>query len=548
MKRLAVGLLIAACGSKERNAALQHLQSPSAKQRADAVRALGKLGAKDDESWAALVRAARDGSAPVRAETAAAMAAAKRDDAPDAISPLLHDPDDSVRIAAARALASRCGDRTAAYLRLAFGHSDAAVRAEVVQALQKCGVKAEDTLAREETERRRKAVESIVAPIAALRARGARDLGLLGRDEDRQRLLQLLGDRDGVVVAAAARALGDAGAVDAAPRLQALLTEKGEVAAAAAEALFALGPKAIAPARPQLEKLAVLDSDEALPAAAALASVGQFCADALAAQNAQAAAFLAQGCPAAPFARELARLPRPALFEALLRTEGAAPGLDAALSKLLGAWDRDPRIPRIAERYRVAGPALVGALRREQAARAKDLEKKKGADDEGSAAEIAKAPAGNASNRERYARLMARLQERAGAESARSSAAVRLGALLHGDPAADKREFIAGALRAALAMKAPGAEPIAAKFVQDPDPLIASAARGEPERAPKSASAKPPPDPHVALWSDDGAVRARACSTAAPDLAAERRLLASVDPERRVREACAATNETAPGK
>ena len=78
--------------------------------------------------------------------------------------------------------------------------------------------------------------------------------------------------------------------------------------------------------------------------------------------------------------------------------------------------------------------------------------------------------------------------------------------------------------------------------------MIASAARGEAERAPKSANAKPPPDPHVALWSDDGAVRARACSTAAPALAAERRLLASVDPERRVREACAATNETAPRK
>ena len=179
---------------------------------------------------------------------------------------------------------------------------------------------------------------------------------------------------------------------------------------------------------------------------------------------------------------------------------------------------------------------------------AKELEKKKGAGDEGSAAEIAKAPAGNVPNRERYARLMARLQERAGAESAKTSAAVRLGALLHGDQAADTREFIAGALRAVLNLKPPGAGPIAAKFVQDPDPLIASAARGEPERTPKPAAAKPPLDPHVALWSDDGAVRARACSTAAPDLAAERRLLAAADPERRVREACAATNETAPRK
>src|SRR5207244_8244087 len=103
---------------------------------------------------------------------------------------------------------TRCGDRTAAYLRLAFEHSDAAVRAEVMQALQKCGIKPEETLAHEESERRRKAVESSVNPIPAVRARGAHDLGLLGRDEDRKRLLAMLDDRNGVVVAAAARALG----------------------------------------------------------------------------------------------------------------------------------------------------------------------------------------------------------------------------------------------------------------------------------------------------------------------------------------------------
>src|SRR5205807_2248824 len=162
----------------------------------------------------------------------------------------------------------------------------------------------------EETERRRKAAESSVAPIPAVRARGARELGLLGRDEDRKRLLQLLGDRDGVVVAAAARALGDAGDIDAAPRLQALLGEKGEVAAA--------------------------------------------------------------------------KEPKAPVLGSPLRAQGDAPGLDASLGKLLKAGETDARIPRIAERYRVAGPALVEALRREQSARAKELETKKGADDDGS--------------------------------------------------------------------------------------------------------------------------------------------------------------------
>ncbi|MCA1826936.1 MAG: HEAT repeat domain-containing protein [Myxococcales bacterium] len=538
-----------ACGSKEKAVALRDLTSASAKQRAQGVKSLEKLHASDDESWAALTRAARDGAAPVRAGTAAAMAATRRDDAPDAISALLRDPDDSVRIAAARALATRCNDRATAYLGLAFGHSDAAVRAEVVQALQTCGVKPEHLLAREESERRRKAIESSVDAIPAIRARGARELGLLGRDEDRKRLLALLGDRDGVVVAAAARALGDAGALDAAPRLQALLAEKGEIASAAAEALFALGPKAIDPARPALEKLAVLESDESLPAAAALASPGQFCADALAAQNAQAASMLAEGCPAAPFAKALGTAKkRDPLYESLLRAQGEAPGLDAALARFLKAGDADARIPRIAERYRAAGPALVAALEHEQAVRAKGLAEKRTEPDEGSAAEIAKTPAGNVPNRERYARLMALLQERAGAESAKASAAVRLNALLHGDAAADKRGFIAGALRAALAMKAPRAEQIAAKFVQDPDPFVAAAARGELEAAPGSPPAKPPLEARLALWSDDAAVRGRACATAGPDLAETRRLLAAADPERRVRDACSSTNETAPAK
>src|SRR5262249_27735264 len=157
------------------------------------------------------------------------------------------DPDDSVRIAAAQALATRCDDRAVAYLRMAFGHSGAPVRAAVIEALQKCGVKPQDALAHEETERRRKAVEASANPTAALRARGARELGYLGREEDRRRLEKMLDDPDGVVVAAAARAVGEADDLAAARRLASLLEERGEIAAAAAEALLALGPKAVDP-------------------------------------------------------------------------------------------------------------------------------------------------------------------------------------------------------------------------------------------------------------------------------------------------------------
>ena len=548
---VAAWLLLLACGDKKREEALARLNSASAKQRAEAVRALGTSGGSaDDESWAALQRAVRDGSPAVRMEAAAALAAVKRDEAPDAVAPLLRDPEDAVRIAAAHALGARCGEKSDAWLRLAFAHSDAAVRAQIAAALQGCGVDPAQTLRREEAERRRKAQEELASPVAALRARGARELGLLGRDEDRARLLALLGERDGVVVAAAARGLGESGAQEAAPRLGALLDEGGEVAAAAAEALLALGPAAVAPARKTLLTLAAGGGDEALPAAVA-ASAGEkadaaLCAAALRAQEAQAAAVLAAGCPAAPFAQALGGAGRrDPLYEALLRAEPPAPGLGAVLTRLLRAGESDPRLARLAVRYSAAGPALVEVLRREQAARAAALQqaRRKDSDDDGSAAEIARTPAPGAPGKERYARLMGLLNERAGAGATKMSAGARLDALLHGGPESDRRSFVAAALRAVRALQAPGAAAVAAAFASDPDAVVAAAARGDPALA--AAPAKPAPEAPDALWSDDGAVRASACAAPDPAQAATRTLLAAADPERRVRDACASTNETA---
>ena len=441
----------------------------------------------------------------------------------------------AVELAVLRA-AALCGERSTAYLRMAFAHSDAPVRAQVIDSLQKCGVDPASTLQHDESERRRKALELLASHFGAQRARGARELGLLGRDEDRARLLPLLGERDGVVVAAAARAVGESGASDAAPRIAALLADGGEVAAAAAEALLALG--AAAPARPQLLRLATAAGDEAVPAAAALASDAQapksdLCAAALGAQVPQTAALLAAGCPAAPFARALpGAAKRDPLLEALLRAEPPAPGLEATLTKLLRAGETDVRLPILARKYRVAGPALLDVLKREQAARATA---KRADDDEGSAAEIAKAPAQGLPNRERYARLMTLLSERAGSESAKVSAASRLDALLHGSAGSDRRTFVSEVVKAVRELDPPGAAKLLPAFTKDAEP---------PQPGPKSLS-KPALEPRIAVWSDDGAVRARACPAADP---ATRKLLAAADPERRVRLACSATNETAPRK
>lgn len=537
---LALLLLLACEPSKEQKRALLQLSSRSAKERAEAVKALASRAA-DGDVFAALSKKVEDAAPAVRIETAAALLASRRGDAPDAVAPLLRDPDDSVRVAAVRALGSHCDDRARAYLRLAFAHSGGAVRAETVQALLACGARPEEVLGKEESERRRKALAQIGAGNAAQKAHGARELGLLGRDEDAKALLPLLEERDGVVVAAAARALGDAGAVAAAPKIAALLKEQGEVAAAAAEALLAL--RAQGTAREALERLAKADGDEAVAAAAALAADGRTCAVALDAARPRAAALLAKECDSEPFAVRLEKGGhREALLSALMASRGQAPALERPLSKLLRSGDRDVRLPQLALRHRVAAAALVEALRREQTARARETAARPREPDEGSAAKIA--PASGTPDKEKYDRLMARLEERSGAQASKAGAAARLGELLQGGRV-DHRDFIAAALRAALALHARGGDKVAALFAQDPDPIIAAAARGEAESL---ASAPPPADARIAIWSEDGAVRAEACSRAGSDLNSARRTLATFDPERRVRVACGAPEETAPRK
>lgn len=540
MNRAWLLLLLFGCSSKERDQALQRLAgSKNAHERAAAVRQLALEKASDDEAWAAIARATRDGAGAVRLEAAHALGTSKRDDAVDAAAPLLKDPADAVRMAGAQAVAAHCGERAVAYLRNAFWRSSAAVRAEVAGGLSKCGVPLEETLRREEADRRARARKQLGATAAAQRAHAAAGLGALGRAEDIDALLPLLKDPDGVVVAAAARGLGEAGAAQAVPQLIGLLKERGEIAAAAIEALAEL--HALKDARPQLLELSVLPSDEAVPAALAVAPD---CAAALRAQNAQAEVALAEDCPAQPFAA------RPQL-DALLVARPAPHDakIDAAVSRLLKSGVPDVRLPRIAERHSVAGPALVEALKRELKDRATLIaQKPRKPDDEGSAAELSRVPAQGVPNKEKFERLIQRLEERAGHQSLRDTAAQRLAELLRPSGISERRDFLSAALLAARALQAPKFAEVAAGFAQDPDSAIAAAARGERASPP---AAPPPPKPGAGdLWSDDAQARSAACSALSGDSSVEalRKALARADPERRVRVACAAANETKPGK
>lgn len=572
---IALSLACLCCASKARTEAVQRLASRSAKERAAAVQALARVAkAEDDEAWTLLEHAARDGSPQVRAAAAAALGAAPRDEALDACGALLRDPDDAVRAAAARALGARCPgaaqleDRARAWLRQGFSRSTKAVRPAIAEALARCGATLAQSLAHEERDRRAAARELLQATSGAQRARGAMQLGRLGRPEDVAQLVPLLGDRDGAVVAGAADALGEAGAAEAAPLLARLLAEEGSVAAAAARALRALGPDAVSAARDGLSAAAAREGDEAEPAAAALATLASVdrCAAAARALEPHAAALLAKDCPAGPLARRLSasRDPRGrgAALEALLVARGPAPEAAAPLAALLSAPEPDPRSCRAAERLGVAGPAVVALLQRERAAAAKKrIETPRGAaasdpEDEASAREIAaQAARGPVPSRAKYDQLMARIGQHQGAEATRQSAQEQLAALLRSDGRSSRRDLIVAALEAARVLQPPGADREILAWTADPDPAIAAAARGEPApplAAPAaSASGRPPAgldQLRADLWSSDGSERARACAALAQqgdEASAATRAALAQDPERRVRLACSPATETA---
>src|SRR5207302_9941561 len=142
-------------------------------------------------------------------------------------------------------------------------------------------------------------------------------------------------------------------------------------------------------------------------------------------------------------------------------------------------------------------PALLALVRRER--KAMDAERtalgKVTPDEESPAAaaelmrQAARVPA---ADRGKYDKLMARLAARGQAQDARASAGSKLGELLRSAEPARRRALLAAALRAALALDAPGAQAEARALEADPQPDLAAAARGEPE----------PPRPREPLLGD----------------------------------------------
>ncbi len=703
-----VGIATIGCGPDPRALAMHKLQAPTPRERAEGIRALGKLGKPDDdELWVAIERMTRDPSVQVRLASAESLERAPKSDdrapdergalADDALSSDLSDLDESVRIAAARVLGDRCNPRSIAYLQGAFSRSGPAVRAQLGASLARCGQPLQQVLARAEEVRRMHALEKLGSNIPAWRAAAARELGLLGRPDDVAKIAPLTEDRDGTIAAAAAEGLGLARAESAIPALQKLAGDEVPlIASAAIDSLESFGSQALSGARAALVEQAESDGPQAVQAAGALLELSPdaapakaagadakaadpLCAVALRAQVPAAAALLARGCPPAPFGDALAALlpprkegkakggaksgPAPLdaaaelraspLLEALAQSAAAqtkaAPAAEAKYDKTMSLSDKAGaalgvaalyghggfarRACEVAAALRASGaaPAITALLERELKAldAERAAEKPRQEDHEAAARELAeaamRAPAGD---RQKIARLMEMVKARQAKSGAapRKEASERLRELLSAEAApSGDHGLLAAALRAALALEAKGAAEAAAKLKDDPDPLLMSAARGEPAklddgyinivdgytsalpaecvfaRAPPAvahpdagnvddltdeerraqlqtyvtrapgnaakpgclaaflamgpAAAAPEGIAHAAratLWSDDGAERAAACRVLAQLRDEESRALRddlTHDPERRVRDACAATSaaaETAP--
>lgn len=266
---LVVGaLLAAACSNAARDKALAQLKSGSAKRRAEGTLALGRID--DDDARAGLVHAARDPSPLVRKAAADALASA-RGDVVDSLGGLLGDRDESVRAAAAAALAKHPGDKSRAYLLHAFGRSGRETRAAIVLALAPNGATLTDALKADAAARRAEALRLIEKGKGAQRGAGVVELGRLGGPEALTRLGALLPGATATLAIDAATGLGESGDREALSLLRPVLrAPEAPLRAAAAEAIAQLGgdDEAI----DALVTLATTNDEAAAPAVRALAA------------------------------------------------------------------------------------------------------------------------------------------------------------------------------------------------------------------------------------------------------------------------------------
>jgi HEAT repeat protein len=310
----------AACGRGD-------LESHDPAERARAVRGL----AGRDVSLAPLLVAARDASPLVRRAAADAFAARGGPDAADALGKLLVDADPDVARAAAAGLAAMPGEvRGRQRLVAAYVDATPRARAAIADALDRTGVSLREAVEAEARTLWERNLAALERATGAARAGAAEEVGASGRTEAVQRLVPLVDpnrNADRLLLAGAARGLGESGDAAARPHLEALLSEKdGALAEVAATALGRLGDPsaadALAAAATEDPGALASAAGEALSALPGAPEVGVALCElalrspdpALAARAAREARRRDAECPPRPI---LARLGRPGAVGAL---------------------------------------------------------------------------------------------------------------------------------------------------------------------------------------------------------------------------------------
>ena len=226
------------------------VDSTSPVRRAAAVRRLASD--PGDGPVPALLVAQRDPSALVRKAAAEALAERRGPYAAEALGAMLGDVDSGVATAAATGLA-HLGDLVASRAALVDGYAVAspAGRTAIAAALTELGISLRDAVEAESRWRWARNIAALAAGSPEARAGAAEELGASGRTEAVTRLRELIArpGEDRRVVAAAFRALGEAGDTSVRPLLETeLLKADLDVAQAAASALGRLGDPAATPA------------------------------------------------------------------------------------------------------------------------------------------------------------------------------------------------------------------------------------------------------------------------------------------------------------
>ncbi len=273
--RLTLALLsaTAACESS-RDAQLAALSSPEGPTRAQAISELGKAG--DGDNLGDIVAHVGDPDALVRSSVASALGNYDERKASDALGERAADPAEPVQGLAARSLARQKNPRAHSYLMLPYRRDGSAVRAAIVEGLEKSGGSAVEVVRAEAKAFWEQLSASLTKGSAAERAGAAEELGRSGRPEAVERLVPYLGADSRALAQAAALGLGESSAPQAREPLEAMLSEPDpDLQLAALQGLEMLGSTESAPAlvrtalkggqvgRAALEALAKLPGDGA---------------------------------------------------------------------------------------------------------------------------------------------------------------------------------------------------------------------------------------------------------------------------------------------